>query len=286
MGQGPTTLSQHRDPRLLWPLLGALSVGVHVLLLGFISLARLDVRPMARGSNTPIPIRLVGQADASTAELSPEAAPADYPEAVAPEDAAADEVPSPPSDSGFTADEPADEGDAQTTAQPPSGAFSESPSEALEPALPEAGTSPNPSNPAPPPAGTLPPGSSGPSGEAGATSGGELTALGIQVDPSGRDLPDTLPQLGSRSVLVQPFLAGCGQSTAALSGITASLQMRITVEANGRISQATVVQSSGNGEVDALASCLVQQGLQLVPATTAGVERPTDAVILDVRLQL
>ncbi|HEY9881190.1 MAG TPA: hypothetical protein V6D29_22225, partial [Leptolyngbyaceae cyanobacterium] len=118
---------------------------------------------------------------------------------------------------------------------------------------------------------------------------GQLVPLGIQADPAGRDLPDTLPQLQSgESLVIQPYLAGCDVGNlGALSSSppAATVQMRITVEASGQVSQATVVRGSGDPTVDALATCLVERGLHLAPATTAGVERPTDAVLLEARLQ-
>lgn len=114
--------------------------------------------------------------------------------------------------------------------------------------------------------------------------------LAIRRDPNGRDLPDTLPQLESSSAIwIEPFLSGCGVGNlAALAGgrTGATVQMRLTVETNGQISAVTVLQGSGDPAFDQLAACMVQRGLRLQPASSDGVNQPTDAVILEAQIQL
>ncbi|MBD0269139.1 MAG: energy transducer TonB [Cyanobacteria bacterium Co-bin8] len=269
----PTSLSQHRDPRLLWPLLGTASVIVHGLLLAWLGAVRLSVRPLQNSS--PIPIQILSEeataADPNFAPLDPSDIPNPTPDeslAAAPQTAPAWEQP--PAAEDFLPTAP-DETVQQIPQPAPAPASSSSPSPQPAPAPP---TSPDPPAPAALP--TSAPPSNG---------SGQLIPLDLQVDPGGRDLPDALPQFQSSSAIwIQPLLAGCGQSS--LTAVSATVRLRITVETDGRISQTAVVQSSGDTALDALAACLVEQGLQLVPATTAGVERPTDAVILEARLQL
>lgn len=280
----PVSLAEHRDPRLLWPILAAASVGVHLVLLTILGLVRLEIQPIA-SSGQPIPIQLADEETASSSEtdLSAVAAPeiADPPEATS-------EIPQAASD-GQNASEAGIP--TPSEAQPPSDTTDPAPNpdqpeleDAIAPEPTPNGSSETPDAPS----------TDGGTGTAGLLPGGNSNngqlSLGIQADPNGRDLPDTLPQLQSgESLLIQPYLAGCGASD--LGGLASSLptapvQMRITVEASGQISQATVVRSSGNSTVDALTACLVQQGLRLAPATIAGIAHPSDAVLLEARLQL
>lgn len=286
MGYSPFTLTHHRDPRLLWPLLGLASVVVHGLLLGVLGAVRLEVRPLAGRSGSPIPVQLMTEAEGGAVGLAPSP---DVPLGeIAPDTAAppwegsaedtdstavpAEALPAEPSSALEGLPLASDVSPVDVPAGGPSGAESSQPGSFDPPSeLPAA------------PAGYAAPGM----GSAGGSGTGQLVPLGIRVDPNGRDLPDTLPQLqSSSSIWIQPFLPNCGQDNASLANVSATVQMRITVEVDGRISHAEVTQSSGDAALDALATCLVPQGLQMVPATTAGVQRPTDAVLLEARLQL
>ncbi|MBD0335187.1 MAG: energy transducer TonB [Cyanobacteria bacterium Co-bin13] len=271
----PTSLNQHRDPRLLWPLLGSASVVVHGLLLAWLGAVQLNVRPLQ--NSRPIPIQILSEETAADAVL---AAPEPF------------DLPDPVPDQAFTAaPQVAPEGEQPSPAAEtfpltaPTETAQQLPQAETAPPVPTTPAPQPPPSPQPPPAPAPPAPPSNGSSPSPSNGSGQLIPLGLQVDPAGRDLPDTLPQFQSSSaILIQPLLAGCGQSP--LTAVSTTVQLRITVETDGRISQAAVVQGSGDAAVDALAVCLVQQGLQLVPATTAGVERPTDAVILEARLQL
>ena len=111
---------------------------------------------------------------------------------------------------------------------------------------------------------------------------GQLVPIAISPDRAGRDLPDTLPEFVANAVWIQPLLLGCGWSQWPRLR-TVSVQMRLTVEIDGRISQTEILEGSGDSAVDQLMQCLVKQGLQLRPAVTAGAAQPTDAAILEVQ---
>ncbi|HEY9878078.1 MAG TPA: energy transducer TonB [Leptolyngbyaceae cyanobacterium] len=284
--KSPLSLAEHRDPRWLWPTLAAVSVGVHLGLLLVLGLVRLEIQPVL-SSGKPIPIRLVDEGSGSDPNLGVEPSAVDLPAPIQPE-ATTDPTQTEPNW------EPAAEENAPITseAQPPSDTAGPP---ANVPTQPESGDAIAPqtqdqnSSPEPvaPPTESGEPATAGPLPDGNGSGGGQLVPLKIQADPNGRDLPDVLPQFQyGESLLIQPYLAGCGGNIGSFSSLSAAtVQMRLTVEADGRISQAAVVQSSGDPTADALAICLVQQGLHLTPATTEGVGRPTDAVLLEVRLQ-
>ncbi|MBE9138716.1 TonB C-terminal domain-containing protein [Nodosilinea sp. LEGE 07088] len=119
--------------------------------------------------------------------------------------------------------------------------------------------------------------------------GGQVVPLGLRLDPNGRDIPDTAPQLvGSTAIAFQPLASSCGVSNleALLTGMVAtSVQMQLQVEPNGTISNVRLLQSTGSSAVDDLVSCVVKQRLQLEPARSAGVPQLTDAYILEARIQ-
>jgi hypothetical protein len=66
----------------------------------------------------------------------------------------------------------------------------------------------------------------------------------------------------------------------------ATVQLAIMVEADGRISSASVVPGYGSGTaaVDDLVSCLVRQRLTLNPAYSGGAPIKSDAFIVETRL--
>lgn len=275
MSNFPATLSQHRDPRLLWPLLGAASVAVHVLLLAAVGLSRLKITPVETAVGRPMPVQLVDERGVDAAASAPAAPqPVDLPQSVPNwQDAL------PAENTAFT-DATGTDFAAESTDSPAEPAPSDLATGSFDSSLAtEAETASGSAPAAPPaPAGLAPPGNS---------SGSQIVFSGLRLDPSGRDLPDTPPRMGqSQSLVLQPLLSSCSPGALSSPAAEAAVTLRITVEASGQISQAVVVQSSGDPAVDQLTACLVQQGLQLEPATTAGVGRPTDAVLLETRLQL
>lgn len=279
MSNFPTTLSQHRDPRLLWPLLGAASVAVHVVLLAAVGLSRLKITPVETAASRPMPVQLVDESGAIAAAPAAAPQPVDLPQAVPdwqdtlPQENTAFTEAAPSATGTEFAPEAADSPAELAPSDPAAGSFDGS-----QPASPETASGQAPA-PAPPvPADPAPPGNSG---------GSQIVFSALRLDPNGRDLPDTLPQMRqSQSLVIQPLLSSCSPAALTSPLAEAAVTLRITVEASGQISQAAVDQSSGDPAVDQLAVCLVQQGLQLEPATTAGVSRPTDAVLLETRLQL
>lgn len=116
-----------------------------------------------------------------------------------------------------------------------------------------------------------------------------MVPVGIRLNPNGRDIPDSPPQLlGATAIDIQPLASGCGFANleALLAGMVAtSVQLQLLVEPSGEISQVRPLQGTGNGAVDDLVSCVVRQRLQLQPASSAGVPQLTDAFILDARIQ-
>ncbi len=143
---------------------------------------------------------------------------------------------------------------------------------------------------APPPAAVeAPPSAGAPAPGGGAGQGGQVVPVGLRLDPNGRDIPDTAPQLlGSAAIAMQPLASSCGFANldALLAGLTTtSVQMQVRVETSGDISNVRLLQSTGSRAVDDLVSCVVRQRLRLQPASSAGVPQLTDAYILDARIQ-
>ncbi|MEP0904148.1 TonB C-terminal domain-containing protein [Leptolyngbya subtilissima ST-M1] len=113
--------------------------------------------------------------------------------------------------------------------------------------------------------------------------------IGIRLDPNGRDIPETAPQLlNTSAIAMQPLASSCGFANldALLVGVpAASVQMQIRVEPSGEISNVRLLQGTGSSAVDDLVSCVVRQRLRLQPASSAGVSQLTDAFILDAQIQ-
>jgi hypothetical protein len=113
--------------------------------------------------------------------------------------------------------------------------------------------------------------------------------VGLRLNPRGRDIPETPPQLlGAATIALRPLAAGCGFANleALLSGlVSTTVQMQLRVESSGAISDVQLLQGTGNPAVDDLVRCVVQQRLQLQPASSAGVPQLTDAYILDARVE-
>ncbi|MEA5449803.1 hypothetical protein VB780_14565 [Leptolyngbya sp. CCNP1308] len=119
--------------------------------------------------------------------------------------------------------------------------------------------------------------------------GGQVVPVGLRLDPNGRDIPETAPQLlDTSAIAMRPLASSCGFANldALLAGISASsVQMQIRVEPSGEISNVRLVQGTGSSAVDDLVSCVVRQRLRLQPASSAGVAQLTDAFILEARVQ-
>lgn len=128
-----------------------------------------------------------------------------------------------------------------------------------------------------------------PEDRGGQSQGGQLTAQ-IRPHPRGRDIPEVAPQVqGNNRIAMQPLPLGCTAEnfSALVATMNAStVQLQILVEADGRISAASVVpgQGSGNAAMDALVSCLVRDRLSLVPAYSGGTPIKTDAFILEAQI--
>jgi hypothetical protein len=93
---------------------------------------------------------------------------------------------------------------------------------------------------------------------------------------------------GNNTLMVQPLPPRCSiPNVDALitTGPAATVQLQILVEPDGRISWAQPVNSSGNSAVDNLVSCVVQERLQLIPASSAGAPIRTDAFILESQIR-
>lgn len=87
---------------------------------------------------------------------------------------------------------------------------------------------------------------------------------------------------------VQPWLSLCGLANLAAiasPGLVARVKLQLQVQPDGRISQATVVEGTGNSSLDHLVSCVVQNQLRLQPATTGGTPQLTDAYILETQVR-
>ncbi|PSR13245.1 hypothetical protein C8255_25535, partial [filamentous cyanobacterium CCP3] len=128
-----------------------------------------------------------------------------------------------------------------------------------------------------------------PAPEGASGRGGQVVPVGIRLNPNGRDIPDSAPQLlGAAAIEMQPLASGCGFANleALLAGmVAASVQLQIRVEPSGEISQVRPLQGTGNGALDDLISCVVRQRLRLQPASSAGVPQLTDAFILEAQIQ-
>ena len=102
--------------------------------------------------------------------------------------------------------------------------------------------------------------------------------------PDGRDLPDVLPQIPAtwqdqRLSAGSPCLGADLFQTLAFARVV----LRLTVEADGRISTATVWRSSENAAYDNAIVCLLTTQLPpLEPAQSGGEAVPTDMLLLEV----
>lgn len=264
-----------QESRWLWPTVFTGSGLFHLALFTLQpwSLVVPSIKPAA-----PVPIQLVDPSLTPTAQPSQEPATnspstePDLPQNPSPPAALEPQVQPPPQD--LTAPE--------VPLQPrPSAPVPSQPSRVDSPEVkPPPPNLPEPTSPKPGPPVSAPPSDQGSS----QATGGQLIPLGIQADSQGRDLPDNQPQITQNRLPVQPLLAGCGWAQPPSLAPTA-LTLQLTVEADGRISQTTVLQGTGQPAVDKLVQCLVETGLRLRPATSGGAPRPTDASILQIMAQ-
>ncbi|WP_052050288.1 hypothetical protein [Leptolyngbya sp. KIOST-1] len=308
-----TTFVRHRDPRLLWPAAAVASVVAHGVALVMVRALAIQTPTLPAGETAPLPIQLVdlppdlpapdeaaiGTPEPAPAEPAPAepAAPIASPraaEAVTPpapprpplapflpptQPQAAPPVAPVPSAVAPAPPRPAAPAPAAPAPAPPAPAPPTPPTPPAPPAV-----EPPPPNPSPP---SPPPPAPGPSGGQG--QGGQVVPLGIRLNPSGRDIPETAPQLlGAAAIELQPLASACGFANleALLTGIVAtSVQLQIRVETSGEITQVRPLQGTGSSAVDDLVGCVIRQRLRLQPASSAGVAQLTDAFILDARIQ-
>lgn len=270
-------------PMYFWPLIGGLSVVLHLVLWGFSQRLLLATQVVDGSPASPIPVQLLTAIPAVSESVASTAAPAS-PEPMTPgPPVQAAPPPTLPAAEDVTADYP--EGPPDISTEPPGAEAITSPPSSSNGSIDS--PPPSPSMPVPEHSGDL----AAPSDPMSNGTGGQLIPLGISLDPQGHDLPDTPPQLaGDVRMAVRPWFSTCGWSQpGGLATVipTVTVQMRITVEIDGRISVATVLpgQGTGNAAVDNLTTCLVQQGLRLEPARTEGGPHPTSAAILTVQLQ-
>lgn len=323
-----TSFTRHRDPKLLWPVAAVASVLAHGLALGMARTLAIQTPALPEGEMAPLPIQLVDLPPDSSAPGSPADNPDSSPPAqdstaqsVSPTDAAAaaaqtgaatetpvSPAPAPPSiEPSAVTPPPAAPPIASPPVAPaprptPAPVTQEPPTVAPAPPRPEAPVSPAPEvsrppgaegapgveNPAPvAPTPSTPPGNAAPGGAEG--QGGQVVPVGLRLDPNGRDIPETAPQLlNTSAIAMRPLASSCGFANldALLAGITASsVQMQIRVEPSGEISNVRLVQGTGSSAVDELVGCVVRQRLRLQPASSAGVAQLTDAFILEARIQ-
>lgn len=275
-----------RNPNWLWPIVFSSSGLLHLALVGLRPWSLVD---QTVPTEAPIPIQVVDSSDAAqTAELEASSGtplPTSEPVEVSPA-AASQPIPDPPLQPQVTA--PPVDTNAQASVQPPPAdqrSNPQLPSPAVRSPTSTPPASQAPAQPAvqPPPNEPISPSSDQSITEAPSRQGGQLTLVGIQADPQGRDLPDNLPRISQNSLQIQPLLSGCGWTQA--PAIASTLTLGVTVEATGEISQAEVLQGSSQPEINELVSCLVRRGLRLQPATSAGVAHPTDAAILQIQAE-
>jgi hypothetical protein len=308
-----TTFIRHRDPKLLWPLAAVASVLTHGLALGLVRTLAIQTPTLPEGVMAPLPIQLVAlppdqvvsdlplespgaeqSAAPSTTQLDLASEPS---RPLAPQPAIPDltqPAAIPPTVEPAPARSPAP----PLIASPPVAPVPrpipapvvppEPPANRPIPPRPTPPVSPAPVSPAPVSPAPVSPAPESPAGGR-AAQGGQVVPVGLRLDPSGRDIPDTAPQLlGSSAIDIQPLASGCGFANleAILAGMTtATVQMQIRVETSGDISNVRLLQSTGRSAVDDLVSCVVRQRLRLQPASSAGVPQLTDAYILDARIQ-
>lgn len=306
-----TRVETHRDPTLLWPLAGVLSTLVHGLV--WLGVQPLRITPMPRVEVDPIPVQLWLDAPSSPApeavEPSPSGAVAEPPvtpaagDSPAPAIAPAAHQPPPIPAPAVSAPPPVASPQSTPTLAPvveppPVEPVPVSPAIAPRPPIAPAVSLPA-VQPAPvaqppsvaavsPPAVTPAPTAPNPSANPSQGGGGQLSPRGLYAAAFGTDFPDTAPQLlDNTSLSLQPWLATCGwQNLGAIAspGLTARVQLQLQVQPDGTVSQATVLEGTGNTALDNLVSCVVQHQLRLQPATTAGTPQLTDAFILDTQV--
>lgn len=314
-----TRIETHRDPTLLWPLVGVLSMVAHGLV--WLGVQPLKITPTPTVKVNPIPVQLwldtPGTLGPEAVEPSPSsavvatppateesAAPPIAPTANLPPSIPAPEIPSPPAAAAPPPTiAPVVEPPPPVETAPMSPAVAPPPS--LAPAVPPPTVQPPPAVQPPPdpavsppavapavspPPVEPPPAAANPSGnpDPSQTGGGELSHLGLYAASFGTDFPDTPPRLLDNTRLsLQPWLATCGWENfgaIASPGLTARVKLQLQVQPDGSVAQARVLEGTGNNTLDNLVSCVVQRQLRLQPATTAGTPQLTDAFILDTQV--
>lgn len=100
------------------------------------------------------------------------------------------------------------------------------------------------------------------------------------------DIPKENAELltSSISVIADPTQPNsCPLFPDSVAGFGAPVTLRLTVEADGRVSRAEVQQPAPtNYAYTDLVQCLAQTGLQFRPALDSGIERPSDNTLVEV----
>lgn len=284
---------RHEDPPNLWVTLSAIAVLVHVVLLGVAIPLAVRVTQAQVEATAPIPVEWVDGDPAIGVEDAPTGMPEAAEGSPTNPDAAAynpqSGLESSPPETNPGASEPTSEdgtGDSGTGSPSThgSGVPEEDGSGATSGDDGTAGTGDDSGAASPGEEGTA---TSDP-GQTQGSASGVVARFGVRSHPNGRDLPDQLPVLQQPVGTVQllpesncmPQDSPLGEG---LPMVTVTLQ--VLIEADGRLSQATVWQSSGNPTLDALAECWVTTDPPLFqPALAGGSPIATDAVLLDVML--
>lgn len=265
----PLGSDRHRDPSSLWPL----SAIAALLLHGVVGLWVLQARTQNSTSEpavvTVVPRPVSQQPTRQVAPLpqvdpSPSAIPSDS-------DPLTETAPSVEAQQPEVAPAP--------VPVSPSAIATVAPQAIVEDRMPsDRPTGPDPRAPSSSPAPAI-----APSPPAAPTTGpGLQTWWTLRPLPAGRDLPDQLPELSARWTTVylsfeqEPCLAS--QDWAALGSVTVGLNL--TVEADGRISQIRLLQSSGDPAYDTAMICAVERlNPILEPALTRGEPIASDVLL-------
>ncbi|MEO1349160.1 MAG: energy transducer TonB [Cyanobacteria bacterium J06635_15] len=306
----PMIWLRHQDPQRLWVKIALISVVVHGLLLwlGFPILMRTQSAVTASEEAVVVPIELVdspippqpaategSDSSAIASEIAPPL-PATEPQSQSSESQSTSQ----PLNANPIAAPPLPNQPRASTSSPSNPSPSNSPS---NPSPSNSPPNPSPSNSPPNPSPSNSPSNPSPSNPspsdpASSNSGGPAVQMRLvprsrdELPTNESDIPSRLPDLIDRSprrIELAPGTAICTVTNPAVfreygrSGLT--VELRLTVEANGQVSRVSVYEPSSNPAFDEFARCLAdQQNLQFSPAQDGGQPVPTTLMLLKVSL--